>query len=150
MKHTQTINLIISALGGSFGASIVLCLFYAFPVVAQEKKIAANEFVLLNERNEIVGRWRTHLDEGLPFLVLESVEKGGTDPKKSGSILIGFDEGTPQIRVHGWDRKGGVVVWVDNDSGKVAIGGKEAREVLRFDPGQARIWNDLTTGSSSP
>ncbi len=149
MKTDQPSSLIISTLAGSLGATVVLCLFYAFPVIAQEKqKVSAHEFVLLNQRNEPVGRWATHHVEGLPFLVLESVEKEGNDPKKSGSILIGFHDGTPQIRVHGWDRKSGVVVWVDNDSGKVAIGGKGEGEALRFDPGQARTWNDLTTRTS--
>ena len=143
----KTTSLITSTLAGSLGAIIVLCLFYAFPVVAQEKRISASEFLLVNERNETVGRWGTFLDDGLPFLVLESVEKEGSDPKKSGSILIGFHEGTPQIRVHGWDRKGGVVVWAKDDTGRVAIGGKGAREVLRFDPGQAHTWTELTTSS---
>jgi hypothetical protein len=146
MGHSRAAELLFSALSGFAGATVFLLLFYGVPVNGQDKTIVkAREFLLLNDKNEIVGRLASHSEGGLPFLVLEGNEREGKN-FKDGAVFIGFHEKIPQIRLHGGERTGGVVLSAYEEAGYVSIAGRGAKKIMRLDPSQADTWNALTKG----
>lgn len=146
MGHSRAAELFFSALSGLAGASVFLLLFHGVPVNGQDKTIVkAHEFLLLNDKSEIVGRLASHSGSGLPFLVLEGIEREGKN-FKDGAVFIGFHESIPQIRLHGGDRKGGVIISVYEEAGQVSILGRGAKKIMHLDPSQADTWNELIKG----
>jgi hypothetical protein len=143
MGHSRAVELCFSALSGFVGASVFLLFFYGVPVSGQEKTIVkAHEFLLLNDENQIVGRLASHNRGGLPFLSLEGIEREGNN-FKDGAVFIGFHDGIPQIRLHGGNRVGGVVLSVFEESGHVSIAATGTRKIMHLDPSQADTWNEL-------
>lgn len=144
MSQARTKELIVSTLAGFVGASIFTFLFHDVPVLSSDRTvISAHAFQLLSDNNQIVGLWSSQTKSQLPFISLEAPVTIGERNKQDGAILIGFHAGVPQIRVHGADRKGGVVLSTMDESGHVSIAGSGAQKILHLDSDQADTWNAL-------
>lgn len=104
MKQIKAAQLVLATLAGFVGACTAFLLFQGTPVGAQEKIVVkAHEFLLLNQKNEPVGRLATSTSDGLPFMVFGGSEREGVS--KNVAIFIGFYARVPQVRVQSRDRK---------------------------------------------
>jgi len=144
MRQGRAMELIVSAVAGFIGAGVFSLLLHNAPAQGDNETIvSAHEFQLLSSKNQIVGRWAANTHSQLPFLSLEGPETIGERYKKDGTLFIGFHAGVPQIRLHGAERKGGIVLSVFEETSHASIIGRGENNTLHFDPIQADTWNKL-------
>jgi hypothetical protein len=144
MSRSRTRELLVSVLAGFVGAGIFALVFHDVPVQSSDRTVvSAHAFQLLSDKNQIVGLWGSHTNSQLPFMSLEAPFTSGEQAKSDGAILIGFHAGVPMIRVHGADRKGGVVLSTAENSGHLSIVGSGAQKILHLDSDHADTWNAL-------
>jgi len=146
MKLFRAAEVLVATLAGFVGAATAILLFHGTPLSAATPPalpvVKAYEFLLLNAKNETVGRLATSTRDGLPFMALEGVERDGI-PFKDGAILIGFHERVPQVRVHGADRKGGSVIAVIDGDGKLSLMSERGVENITFESSQGKVWKQI-------